>query len=175
MKRLSVIMTAALALAVGIGACASSPEDTATPRSTAGGRHGPSAIEREPAAGARRADTSTIAPASRPTTTRRPVRPSPAVRVSLYAQAGEVPPGRVDPLDAPAWKATGTGWDAGDVDVFVKRAGGEGAVLDVGARADASGAWMQTFVLPTDAPPGSYVVVASQGALRAEAGLVLPA
>ena len=67
------------------------------------------------------------------------------------------------------------GMDAGDVDVFVKRAGGEGAVVDVGAQADTSGAGMQTFVLPTDAPPGSYVVVASQGALRAEAGFVLSA
>ena len=171
MKRLSVIMMAALALAVALGACASSPEDTANPRSTAA----PSTIQREPAAGARRADTTTTAPVSLPTTTRRPVRPAPTVRVSLYAQAGEVPPGRVYPLDAPAWKATGTGWDAGDVDVFVKRAGGEGAVLDVGAQADTSGAWMQTFVLPTDAPPGSYVLVASQGALRAEAGFVLSA
>jgi hypothetical protein len=97
------------------------------------------------------------------------------VRVSLYARAGEVPPGGVYPLDAPAWKATGSGWASGDVDVFVRRAGAEGAVLDVGARADASGAWMQTFVLPTDAPPGSYVVVASQGALRAEGDFVLEA
>jgi hypothetical protein len=169
MKRLTLIMMAALALAIALDACDGSAHDTTSPGSTAA----PSTTQRETAPGARRAGTPTTAALAPPTTTRRPVRPAATVRVSLYARAGEVPPGRVDPLDAPAWKATGAGWDGGHVDVFVKRAGGEGAVLDVGARADASGAWMQTFVLPTDAPPGSYVVVASQGALRAEASLVL--
>jgi hypothetical protein len=167
MKRLTLIMMAALALAIALDACDGSPGDTTSPGSTAA----PTRPELAP--GARRADTPTAAAVAPRTTTRRPVRAAPTVRVSLYARAGEVPPGRVVPLDAPAWKATGAGWDGGHVDVFVKRAGGEGAVLDVGARADASGAWIQTFVLPTDSPPGSYVVVASQGALHAEASLVL--
>jgi len=45
-------------------------------------------------------------------------------------------------------------------------------VLNVGARADGSGSWEQTFVL-SGVPAGPYVAVASQGSLHAEGGFVL--
>jgi hypothetical protein len=93
--------------------------------------------------------------------------------MSLYAAAGDVPPGRIDPLEAPAWKATGSGWAPGDVDVSVRRSAGDVAVLEMGARADASRRWDVTFVLPSDALSGPYVAVASQGRLVEEASFVV--
>ena len=90
------------------------------------------------------------------------------VRVVQYAKAGERPPGRTSPLDHPGWRATGSGWKPGDVDLVIRASGGTTTVLEVGARAGDGGAWDQTFVL-TGAAPGPYVAVATQGLLRAEA------
>jgi len=140
----------------------------------------------EPAGGARPAVTSSSTPpttagtsSSTPPTAATPgtSEPSvnhaaPTVEVSLAAAAGEIPPGRVSPVASPAWRATGSGWEPGDVDLFVRSAGGEGVVLDVGARADSSGSWEQTFVL-SGVPAGPYLAVASQGSLYAEGPFVV--
>lgn len=163
MRRLMLIM--AVSVTLSMAGCNESGSGTVSAGPTP-------TTEREPVLGAGGVGTTT-APA--PASTAAPVssRPGPRMQVSLYAQAGEVPPGRVAQLEAPAWKATGSGWDRGDVDLFIRRAGGEGAVLDVGASADSSGRWEQTFVLPSDAPAGSYLAVASQGSLHAEGSFVL--
>ena len=162
------IVAAAGLVAIVAGACTSaesgrpvSPTTTITAQSEA------SAATTRPARG-----PSTATTAASP---RRSVaaRSNPTVSVSLHAAAGDVPPGRIDPLEAPAWKASGSGWAPGDVDVSVRRSKGDGALLEMRARADASGRWDVTFVLPSDALSGSYVVVASQGRLVEEASFVL--
>jgi hypothetical protein len=100
------------------------------------------------------------------------LRPAPSVVVTLYAQKGEVPPGRTEPLEAPAWKATGGGWDPGPVGLVVKRTDGPSVVLDIGAQADAGGRFEQTFVL-LEVRPGTYAATATQGDKRAEGSFVL--
>ena len=92
--------------------------------------------------------------------------------VTLYPQKGEIPPGQTQPLEAPAWKATGVGWDPGHVGLIVKRTDGPSVVLDVGAEADADGRFEQTFVV-LEVEPGTYAAIATQGGKRAQGSFAL--
>lgn len=132
---------------------------TATTRAGAGGT------------GATSASTAAGTPGT-PAPTAPTVKPAPSVTVSLYAQKGEIPPGRTEPLEAPAWRATGLGWDPGAVGLIVRRTDGPSVTLDVGAQADADGRFEQTFVV-LEVRPGTYAAIATQGDKRAEGSFVL--
>lgn len=174
-----VAMIMALGVVLATGACGGDVGDERTVVSTstseAGGRISPTTTPAHNAeegvpAGSRTSTTATSASTPEeggPTATR------PTVRVSLHAEAGEIPPGRVQQADAPVWKATGGGWGRGDVELLIRRAGEVGVVMTAGGRADASGRWEQTFVLPPTAQQGTYVAVASQGPLSAEGSFEL--
>ena len=92
--------------------------------------------------------------------------------VALYLQKGEIPPGQTQPLEAPAWRATGVGWDPGAVGLIVRRTDGPSVTLDVGAQAGADGRFEQTFVV-LEVNPGTYAAIATQGDKRAEGSFVL--
>lgn len=191
MKRL--VMMAALSVALGTWACGGSGGDDRTavsaPTAEAGRQisttvegattgdngtvaHPPASVRTKPASTGRERTPAD----SRPSTTTTPANTAdrePRLQISVYARAGETPPGRVQPLDAPAWKVTGSGWHEGDVALVIRRAGDAGVVMTAGGRADASGRWEQTFVLPITASPGSYVAVASQGRHSAQVNFEL--
>lgn len=176
MRRVAMIM--ALAAALATWACGASGEDERTAVSTStteAVRHISTTIQpgettdKAAPAGSRRSTT------TKPASTAdkgAPASARPTVQVSMLAKAGETAPGRVQPLDAPAWKATGSGWREGDVTLEIRRPGEAELVAGVPGRADRSGRWEQTFVLPVPASPGTYVAVASQGRLSAEASFV---
>ena len=129
-----------------------------------------------PGTGPTTAPTAPTAPAppapGTPAPTPPTVKPAPAVSVALYLQKGEIPPGQTQPLEAPAWRATGVGWDPGGVGLIVKRTDGPSVTLNVGANADADGRFEQTFVV-LDVQPGTYAAIATQGDKRAEGSFVL--
>ncbi len=183
MKRL--FMMAALSTALGTWACGGSGADhrmaVSAPNAEAGRQiattveggttddngtvgHPPVSVRTRPASTGRERSPAGSRPSTTTTTTpARTADKEPRLQISVYARAGETPPGRVQPLDAPAWKLTGSGWHEGDIALVIRRAGDAGVVMTAGGRADASGRWEQTFVLPIIASPGSYVAVASQG------------
>ena len=177
MKRSLVIVVLGLVAAM-TGCGSSSPDAELAPAGSSA--HATSLTTASPTAAVPAPVVPTLAPAA-PTTSAPPARqspptttrPAPTLDVVLYAKAGQVPPGRVGRLDAPAWKATGSGWDAGDVELVVRPAAGGEAVLSADGRAGESGTWEQIFVL-TGAKPGTYVAVASQGSRQAESSFVLP-
>jgi hypothetical protein len=182
MRRVAIIMAFSVALATwGCGPSGDDQKAVSTPTTEAGSDNSTTSVTTSgrsaPARGGNSTTTDSAATArfgSRSSTTTTPVdRGAPAaarptVRVSLFAEAGETPPGRVQPLDSPAWKATGAGWRPGDVDLAIRRAGE--TVLAARGRAVASGNWELTFVL---ARPGTYVAVASEGPLSAEISFVV--
>lgn len=97
----------------------------------------------------------------------------PVVRVALVARPGEVPPGRAAPIQSSAWRAVGANWAPGPVAMTIRR--GETLVLGVATVVDDAGAFDQTFVMPNDAPAGSYVLVASQRGSSARTGFTVEA
>lgn len=134
----------------------------------------------EPVAAATAAPDTPVTTATPPSPTAAPAGPTtpaartqPAIQISRYAEAGDVPPGRVTPVQASAWRATGTGWAPGNVSVSIRRGGNR--VLDVTARANTAGGFEQTFVMPTDAPAGSYTAVATQAPISGQASFTVKA
>lgn len=176
---------ATAALALGSSACGWSGDDDGPTSTTTSSSRPPAATTSTIAAeGAATTTVTVAAPATAATQattattagstpgTPATSKPAPAMTVTLYARKGEVPPGQTAPLDAPAWRATGVGWEPGHVDLVVKRSDGPSVVLDIGAQADDAGRFEQTFVV-LDVDPGTYVATASQGANRAESSFVL--
>jgi hypothetical protein len=173
----------ALALVLGLAACGGSDDDkkttttslpagsTSTTDSTATTATTASTATTRAGSGGTGATTATTA-AGTPGPPAPTVRPAPSVTVALYLQKGEIPPGQTQPLEAPAWRATGVGWDPGPVGLIVKRSDGPSVVLNIGAQADGDGRFEQTFVA-LDVEPGTYVAVATQGDKRAEGSFVL--
>ena len=173
----------ALALVLGLAACGGSDDDKKT--TTTSLPAGSTSTTDPTATTATTASTATTAarPARRPPRPPRArrgtpaptpptVKPAPAVTVTLYLQKGEIPPGQTQPLEAPAWRATGVGWDPGPVGLIVKRTNGPSVMLNVGANADADGRFEQTFVV-LEVQPGTYAAIATQGDKRAEGSFVL--
>lgn len=154
---------AVLAAAIALTACAGSD-----------GRAVPQPIR--PSTASTTVPTTTPPPsASAATTVPEPTTSAsqPVVRVALVARPGEVPPGRTAPIESSAWRAVGANWTPGPVAMTIRR--GERLVLGVATVVDADGAFDQTFVMPNDAPAGSYDLVASQRGSSARTGFTIEA
>ena len=175
----------AVALVVALGACGGSDDDEKTTTTSLPG--GSTSTTDSTATTATTISTATTTAGSAgtgatastapgtpgtPAPTSPTVKPAPAVTVALYLQKGEIPPGQTQPLEAPAWRATGVGWDPGSVGLIVKRTDGPSVTLNVGANADADGRFEQTFVV-LEVEPGTYAAIATQGDKRAEGSFVL--
>jgi hypothetical protein len=181
-RRLAASLVVVLALAGGLAGCGGSDDDktTTTSSSVPGGSTSTTDSTATTAttvltgttrAGSANTGATTATTAGAPPGTSAAPQ-APSVVVTLFAQKGEIPPGQTQPLDAPAWKATGVGWDPGHVDLIVKRSDGPSVVLSIGAEADGDGRFEQTFVV-LDVKPGTYAAIASQGGKRAEGSFVL--
>lgn len=185
MRRLTAGVAVALAIGLGLAGCGGSDDDDKTTTTSSSLPTGTTSTTDPTATTATTASTGTTAAGS--ATTRAPAattpgapaatsgstaRPAPSVVVTLFLQKGEIPPGQTQPLEAPAWKAVGVGWDPGHVGLVVKRTDGPSVVLDIGAEADAGGRFEQTFVV-LDVQPGTYAAIVTQGANRAEGSFSL--
>ncbi len=176
----------AVVLALVLAGCGGSDDDKKT--TTSSSRPGTSTTTDSTATTATTAPAATTAAGSATTaattattaatdgspsdTTASTARPAASVVVTLYAQKGEIPPGETQPLEAPAWKATGVGWDPGHVDMIVKRTDGPSVVLDVGAEADGDSRFERIFVV-LEVEPGTYAAIASQGGKQAQGSFAL--
>ncbi len=182
LRRQTAAFGVALALVLGLAACGGSDDDKKT--TTTSLPAGSTSTTDSTATTATTASTATTAGAGATTAPTAPgtpgtpaptpptVKPAPAVTVALYLQKGEIPPGQTQPLEAPAWRATGVGWNPGAVGLIVKRTNGPSVTLNVGANADADGRFEQTFVV-LEVQPGTYAAIATQGDKRAEGSFVL--
>ena len=185
LRRQTAVFGVALALVLGLAACGGSDDDkktttTSLPRLDVDHRldrhHGDDLFDGDDdgGLGGHRGDDRLDRPRhpGTPAPTPPTVKPAPSVTVALYLQKGEIPPGQTQPLEAPAWRATGVGWDPGAVGLIVKRTDGPSVTLNVGASADADGRFEQTFVV-LEVKPGTYAAIATQGDKRAEGSFVL--
>ncbi len=185
LRRKTAVFGVAVALVVAMGACGGSDDDkkttttglpgsTSTTDSTATTATTISTATTVAGSSGTGATTASTAPGTpgTPGPTSPTVKPSPSVTVALYLQKGEIPPGQTQPLEAPAWRATGVGWDPGSVGLIVKRTDGPSVTLNVGANADADGRFEQTFVV-LEVEPGTYAAIATQGDKRAEGSFIL--